>query len=60
VPPGLSAEQTFDERLSAQAEVLSDFAEDAGQRADPEGRVTRNGDVVLTAFEIVSRRWLPV
>jgi len=51
VPLGLSAEQPFDERLSAQAEVLSDVAEDAGQRADPEGRVARDGDVVLAAFE---------
>jgi hypothetical protein len=48
---GLSAEQAFDERLSAQAEVLSDVTEDAGQRANPEGRVKRDGDVVLTAFE---------
>jgi len=51
VPLGLPAEQAFDQGLSAQAEVLSDVAEDAGQRADPEGRVTRDGDVVLTAFE---------
>ncbi len=31
--------------------MLSDVAEDAGQRADPEGRVTRDRDVVLAAFE---------
>jgi len=51
VPLGLSAEQAFDELLSARSEVLSNVTKHAGQRTDPEGRVTRNGDVVLTAFE---------
>ena len=50
-PLGLSAEEAFDQRLSAQAEVLSDVTEDAGQRANPEGRVPRNSDMMFTAFE---------
>jgi hypothetical protein len=33
----LSAEQAFDQRLTAHIEVQGDVAEDAGQRADPEG-----------------------
>ena len=51
MPLGLSAEQAFDQRLSAHAEVLSDVAQDTGQRANPEGRVTRNSDVVFPTFE---------
>ena len=52
VPPRVSsAEQAFDQRLAAQAEVLGDIAENAGQCTDPEGRVARNREVVLAAFE---------
>jgi hypothetical protein len=56
----LSAEQAFDQRLPGQTEVLGDVAQDAGQRAHPEGRVTRDGHVVLTTSEVVSRTWPPV
>jgi hypothetical protein len=43
--------QAFDQRLSAQAKVLSDVAQDASQRPDPEGRVPRNSDMMFTALE---------
>ena len=46
----LSTEEAFDQRLPGQTEVLGDVTQDAGQRAHPEGRVTRDGHVVLTAF----------
>jgi hypothetical protein len=49
--PLLSPEQAFDQRFSAQAEVFGNIAQNAGQCADPQGRVTRDRDVVLPAFE---------
>lgn len=48
---GPLAKQAFDQRLSAQAEVLSHIAKDAGQRANAESRVTWDGHVVFASVE---------
>jgi len=54
----LPAEQALDERLPSRTTVRGDVAEDASERADSEGRLTRDGDVMLTTF--TGRQTLPV
>jgi hypothetical protein len=47
----LPTEQALDQRVSSRTKVGGDVAQDTRERADPEGRVTRDGDMMLTTFE---------
>ena len=44
------SEELFEEFAALHAEVLRDIGQDRGERADPERRVGRDGDVVLAAL----------
>ena len=46
----LLSEQPFTERFARYVEVLSDVAQDAGQRTDAESGVAGDRDVMLTSF----------
>lgn len=49
-----------DQRLASQAQVRGHVAQEARERADAEGRMTWDGDVMLTAFKGRQAKMAPV
>jgi len=49
--PSLSLEEPFEQRVPGHTGVLGSVAQDTGQCADSQGRVARNGDVMLAALK---------
>jgi hypothetical protein len=57
---GSSPEQTLDQFLPCEAEVLGDVTKDTGQSPHAERRVARHGDMVLAALRGGEAKMAPV
>ena len=57
---GSSPEQTLDQFLPCDPEVLGDVTKNTGASPHAERPMARHGDMVLAALCGVRRRWLPV
>jgi hypothetical protein len=55
----LRTEQALDQRLPSRTKVRDDVAQDAHERADPEGGMTWDGDVMLSTLECSQAKMAP-